>query len=155
MLTLHPPTDFLLILIVNDKSFLEQLWQKFWCTVRPDWICMRAVSLDRLWKERQPLYVFDFLISLLNIWNNFKVLSRFIQNWIKPPACWVCIEFFLPIGWRTFIWLKNSWFKLRDVGILYSQAAIQRPIVDFPAFLETALAEKIAGCDHTTCDPNR
>jgi hypothetical protein len=47
------------------------------------------------------------------------------------------------------------WFGLRNVGILYSQAAIQRPIVDFPAFLETGLAEKIAVCDHTTRDPNR
>jgi hypothetical protein len=46
-------------------------------------------------------------------------------------------------------------FGLRDVGILYSQAAMQRPIVDFPAFLETGLTEKIAVCDHTTRDPNR
>jgi hypothetical protein len=45
-----------------------------------------------------------------------------------------------------------------DCGILknlYSQAAIQKPIVNFPAFLETGLVEKIAVCDHTTRDPNR
>jgi hypothetical protein len=47
------------------------------------------------------------------------------------------------------------WFELWDVGILYSQAVIQRPIVDFPAFLETGLPEKIAVCDHTTRDPNK
>jgi hypothetical protein len=47
------------------------------------------------------------------------------------------------------------WFGLRNVGILYSQAAIQRPIVYFPSFLETGLAEKIAVFDHTTRDPNR
>jgi hypothetical protein len=35
------------------------------------------------------------------------------------------------------------WFGLRDVGILYSQAVIQRPIVYFPAFLETGLAERL------------
>jgi hypothetical protein len=40
---------------------------------------------------------------------------------------------------------------LRDVGILYSHAVIHK---DFPAFLETGLAEKIAFCDHTTHDPN-
>jgi hypothetical protein len=36
------------------------------------------------------------------------------------------------------------WFGLRDVGILlifYSRAEIQRTIVDYPAFLETGLAE--------------
>jgi hypothetical protein len=46
------------------------------------------------------------------------------------------------------------WFGLRDVRvfkkIFFSQAVIQKPIVDFPAFLETGLAEKIAVCDHTT-----
>ncbi len=39
--------------------------------------------------------------------------------------------------------------------IFFSQAVIQRPIVDFPAFLETCLAEKIAVWDHTTHDPNK
>ncbi len=56
-------------------------------TVRPDLIYMRVVPLDRPWNEHQPLHVFDFLILVLNIWKNFKVLSRFIQNWIQPPAC--------------------------------------------------------------------
>jgi hypothetical protein len=31
----------------------------------------------------------NFLISVLNIWNNFKVLSRFMQNWTQSPACLV------------------------------------------------------------------
>jgi hypothetical protein len=50
------------------------------------------------------------------------------------------------------------WFGLRIVGFLqifYSQAVIPRTIVDFPAFLETGLAEKIAVCAHTTRDPNK
>ncbi len=50
------------------------------------------------------------------------------------------------------------WFGLRDVEFLqifFSQAVIQRPIVDFPAFLETGFAEKIAVCDKTTRDPNK
>ncbi len=53
-------------------------------TVRPDWICMRVESPL---KGHQPLYVFDFSISELNIWNNLKVLSCFMQNWTQPPAC--------------------------------------------------------------------
>ncbi len=70
---------------------------------------MRVVSLKSPWKGHQPLYVFDFLISLLNILKDFKVLSRFMQNSTQSPACsfTVCIECCLPIGWRTFIWWKN------------------------------------------------
>jgi len=34
------------------------------------------------------------------------------------------------------------WFGLRDVGILYSRAVIQRKIDVFPAFLEHGLAER-------------
>jgi hypothetical protein len=41
------------------------------------------------------------------------------------------------------------WFGLRDVGIFYPQAVIQRTIVVFPAFLEHSSAEKIAVCAHT------
>jgi hypothetical protein len=36
-------------------------------TIRPDWICMKGVSLNRSLKGHQPLYVSDFLISVLNI----------------------------------------------------------------------------------------
>jgi hypothetical protein len=35
--------------------------------VWPDWICMRVVPLESPLKGHQPLYVFDFLISVLNI----------------------------------------------------------------------------------------
>ncbi len=31
-------------------------------TVRPDWICMRVVSLESPLKGHQPLYVFNFFI---------------------------------------------------------------------------------------------
>jgi hypothetical protein len=52
-----------------------------------------------------------------------------------------------PIGWRTFIDEKIRqraalfWFGLRDVGLFYSRAVVQRTIVDFPAFLEYGSAE--------------
>jgi hypothetical protein len=36
-------------------------------TVRPDWICIRVVSLERTLKGHQPLYVFNFLFLILNI----------------------------------------------------------------------------------------
>jgi hypothetical protein len=47
------------------------------------------------------------------------------------------------------------WFGLRNDGILYIQAAIPRTIVESTAFLEHGSAEKIAGCAHTTRDPNK
>jgi hypothetical protein len=76
------------------------------------------------------------------------------------------IESLLPIGWRTFIRGKTNrpkvllYFGL-DCGMLeffkylYSRAVLQRTIVDFPAFLETGLAEKIAVCTHTTRLPKK
>ncbi len=41
--------------------------------------------------------------------NDFNVLSRSMQKWIQPlhVRIMVCIESFLPVGWRTFIWWKS------------------------------------------------
>jgi hypothetical protein len=36
-------------------------------TVRPDWICMRVISLESPLKGHQPLHVFNFLVLILNI----------------------------------------------------------------------------------------
>jgi hypothetical protein len=63
----------------------------------------------------------------------------------------VCIESCLPFGCRTFFDEKIRQraalfgFGLQNVKILqiiHSQAVLQRIVVDFPAFLETGLAEK-------------
>jgi hypothetical protein len=48
---------------------------------------MKVVSLESSLKGHQPLYVFNFLFLILNIWLEFKVLSRFMQKWTQPPAC--------------------------------------------------------------------
>ncbi len=56
-------------------------------TVRPDGIYMRVVSLESPLKGHQPLYVLNILFLILNIWKDFKVLSRFMQKWLQPPAC--------------------------------------------------------------------
>ncbi len=94
-----------------------------------------------------------FLISLLNIWKDFKVLSRFIQN--ESTSCLLGLRFvrnpfFLLAGALFFddkICQRNALFRfgLQDVRFLqifFSQAVIQRTIFDFPAFLETGLEEK-------------
>jgi len=93
---------------------------------------MRVVPLDRPWKGHQPIVRITF-----------------------------CIEFFLSIGWRTFIWWKicqsaaHFWFGLRDVGILYSRAVIQRTIAVSPAFLDPGLAEKIVVWAQVNRDPHK
>jgi hypothetical protein len=46
-------------------------------------------------------------------------------------------------------------FGLREVGLLYSQAVIQRTIYISAAFLEHGLAEKIAVWAHANRDPNK
>ncbi len=56
-------------------------------TVRPDWICLRVVLLEGLEKDINRYMYFYFLFLIFNIWQEFKVLSRFMQKWIQPPAC--------------------------------------------------------------------
>ncbi len=48
---------------------------------------MRVVSLESPLKGHLPLYVFNFLFLILNILQEFKVLSRSMQKWIQPPTC--------------------------------------------------------------------
>ncbi len=51
-------------------------------------------------------YMFGFLNLILNIW---KFWAASYENDSNLLLLWhtVCIESFLPIGWRTFIWWKN------------------------------------------------
>ncbi len=129
-------------------------------TVRPDWIWMGVVPLESPLKGHQPLYVFDFLISVLNIWNNFKVLSRFMQNWTQPPACsdhglhrilssyWLAHCYLIKKSpkWRSILlWITEWWM----------QAATQRTIDASPAFMEYGLAKKIVAWAHANRDPNK
>jgi hypothetical protein len=89
---------------------------------------------------------------------NLKVLSSFIQKLIQTPACTDHgLYRILSSYWLAHLYLMNLFFTilvgLQDVGILqilYSQAVIQRTIVDSPAFLDHGLAEKITVCTHTT-----
>ncbi len=105
-------------------------------------------------EKDQLLKFFDFLISVLNIWKDFKVLSR-----MNPTSC-SSDPFFLLAGALLFVEKIRQraalfWFGLWDVGIFYSQAVILRTIVDFPVFLEHGSAEKISVCAHTNRDPNK
>jgi hypothetical protein len=75
-------------------------------------------------------------------------MSRFIQRQIKPPAGLDHDSYRILTGALLFVKkicqrAALFWFGLQDIGILYSQAVIQRTIVDFQAFLEYVSAEKI------------
>ncbi len=124
---------------------------------------MRVVPLESPLKGHQLLYVFDFLISVLNIWNNFKVLSRFMQNSTQPPACsdhglhrilssyWLAHCYYLfdkknPPKWRSILVWIAEWCM---------QAATQRTIDASPPFKEYGLAKKIAAWAHANRDPNK
>ncbi len=91
-------------------------------TVRPDWISLRVVSLDRPYKGHHPFWFFNFDLEYLLV------------------GITVCLESFLPIGWRTLFdeKIRQSsalfWFGLRNDGILYLQAAIQEQLLTLPHF---------------------
>jgi hypothetical protein len=74
-----------------------------------------------------------FLILIMNIWEEFKVLSRFIQKCTQPPACWDHSLFrILSSYWlllflvcSTLVWIVDCWFSSN----IHSRAVIQRAIV--------------------------
>ncbi len=72
-----------------------------------------------------------------------------MQKGIKPPACSVhgLHRILYPIGWRTEKICQSAalfWFGLRNDGIFYLRAAIQRTIDVSPVFMEYCLEKKIA-----------
>jgi hypothetical protein len=100
----------------------------------------------------------------------FEYLKRLqssepLQAEINPTSCLVRSRFakdpvFLLAGALLFdekIRQSGALFRfgLRDVGILYSRAVIQRTIDVSTAFLEHGLAEKIAVWAHANRDPNK
>ncbi len=100
---------------------------------------------------------FDFLISLLNVWKDFKVLSRFLQKWIQPPACLDHgLHRILSSYWLAHFYLMKKsarvllYFGL-DCGMLeFSLLTSHNPKNNWcpPAFLEHGSAEKIAVWAH-------
>ncbi len=74
------------------------------------WIGLKKdINRNRFW----------FLISILNIWKDFKVLSCFIQKWIQPLACsdhdldWILSSYWL----AHFYLLKKSAKRLHYFGL--------------------------------------
>ncbi len=97
---------------------------------------MRVEPLDSPLKGHQPLYVFNFLFLILNIWYEFKVLSRFMQKWIQPPACLDHgLHRILSSYWLAHFHLMKNPRKCSSILVwiaewwnFYLRAAIQRTI---------------------------
>ncbi len=52
--------------------------------IQPAWEWYHVIGIEKDIDRYRFFYVF---ILILNIWWEFKVLSRFMQKWIQPPAC--------------------------------------------------------------------
>ncbi len=130
---------------------------------------MRIVPLDRPWKEDQPLLVFDFLISVLNIRKDFKVLSHFIKIWIQPSACldhglyrilssyWLVHFFYLlkrsanGLHYFGLDWIAECW----NILLMSRNPKNNNCWLSGMALLEHGSAEKIAVFAYTNRDPNK
>ncbi len=66
-----------------------------------------VVPLDRLEKDINRYSFFDFIISVLNIWKDLKVLTHFIQKLIQPPASSEQGLYRILSSWRTSICWKK------------------------------------------------
>ncbi len=66
------------------SMLLVRLKGTVWLQIGSTWEWYHWIGLE---KDINHYRFFDFLISLLNIWKDFKLLSRFMQIWIQPPAC--------------------------------------------------------------------
>ncbi len=105
-------------------------------------IQFKVVPLDRPYKGHQSL-VFDFLTSV----------SKRLQIIVWIESC-LLLAGTLLFDEKIHQNADLFWFGLRDVGILYSRALIQRTIDVSPAFLECGSAEKIPVWAHANRDSN-
>ncbi len=108
-------------------------------------------------KGHQLLYVLIFYFWSWTFDKSSKFWAALCKNEsnLLLVRITVCIESCLPIGWRTFIWWKIHqsaaifWFRLRNDGIFYLRAAIQRTVDISPAFFGARFGEKDRGL--STC----
>jgi hypothetical protein len=98
--------------------------------IRSAWEWYHWIGLEK------DINCYRFLIFKFQFWIS-ETTSKFWASSYKNESnlllvrIMVCKEFFLPIGWHTFIWWKirqrtaKFWFGLWNVGILHSWAVLQ------------------------------
>ncbi len=126
-----------------------------------EWYHWKALLNDI---NRYLFLIFNFWSCIFDKSSKFwAALCKNVSNLLLVRIT-VCIESCLPIGWRTFILWKNPpkcrstvfWFGLRNDGIFYLRAAIQRTVDISPAFLEHSSVKMIAVWAHANCrDPSQ
>ncbi len=145
--------------------FLSQMFSVFYLKVPSGqigstWEWYHWISLEKDINHYRFL-IFKFYSWIFEKTSKFWAASCKNQSNLLLVQITVCIESCIPIGWRTFIWWKICQsallflFSLHDVGLLYSQAVIQRTIDVSSAFLEQGSAEKITVWAHADHDPNK
>ncbi len=83
--------------------------------VRPDWICMRVVPLDRPWKGHQLLKVLDFLISVLI----FEKTSKFwAASYEKMPLILLLVRITVFIILSSY-WLVHFYLMKKSAKVLH------------------------------------
>ena len=123
---------------------------------------MKVVSLKSPWKGHQPLYVFDFLISLLNILKDFKVLSRFMQNSTQSScllglrfACAQAVIFFTK-PYSIMRERQQLFFGLRFAGKRFHHSVTRTKIeLHFGGFFHQMKVRQPIGRQHSMQTVNR
>ncbi len=105
-------------------------------------------------------YRFLILISLLNIWKDLKILCRFMQKWIQPPACSDHgLHRILSSYWLAHLTKKSAKVKLYLVWIAgcCNSLTSRNPKNNWclSHVLEHGSAKKIAAWAHANRDPNK
>ncbi len=131
-------------------------------TVRPDWISLRVISLDRP-QGHQPLclWFFNFVLEYLRRDKCSEPLHTKMHLILQLVGNTGYLEVFLPIGWRTFIWWKNP-PKLSSILVWIAEwwnslhtSCNPKNNCWISRFFGARFGRKIAVCAHTTCDPNK
>jgi hypothetical protein len=131
-------------------------WENIYCKgiVRPDWIYMRVVPLDRPWKS---FWFLNFTLEYLKRLQS----SELLHTKINPTSCLSGSRFacrILSSYWLAHFYLMKKSAKLlcsilvwiAGCWNLHSKAVVQRTIDVSPALLEHGSTKKIAV---STCKP--
>ncbi len=115
----------------------------------------RIIWIQNCWYRYSVLWIRDILVWRIRIWS-----CHLMQKWLQPPACsdhdlHRTLSGVLSLHENIRLSAALFWFGLRNDGILYWRAAIQRTIDISPAFLEHGGQRKRGEKDRglSTCKP--
>jgi hypothetical protein len=117
------------------------------------WLKVPSAQIGSAWewyhwigreKDLNRYRFFYFLFLILNIWEEFKVLSRFMQKWIQPPTC---LDHGLHVLKPQFFLLNRSTPKMRERHQLFVGLRLLRKEFQHPA-IQTKILQHFGGFFH-------